>query len=143
MSRCRSISLKIKKDRSKRTKTTRIGLLVGGIIFSITGASLSDKADEAWSQIKKAEREIEAICSYMKDLSGVATKLNDAITKVNRVYIGHMDKLSNVVEVLKKIDCDPFKEECPSIKEPVSLRDIIFIYSRHIECVVLMSRIDK
>jgi len=83
MSRCRFISLTIKNDRSKRTKTTRVGLLVGGVIFSITGSSLSDKADEAWSQMKKAEREIDAICSYMKDLSGVATKFDEGITKDN------------------------------------------------------------
>ncbi|WP_179948109.1 hypothetical protein [Geosporobacter ferrireducens] len=121
MIRCRSISLTIKNDRSKRTKTTRVGLLVGGVIFSITGSSLSDKADEAWSQMKKAEREIDAICSYMKDLNGVATKFDDAITKVNRVYMDHMDRLSNVVEVLKKTDWDTFTAEEKLITENTAL----------------------
>ena len=35
--------------------TLGVGLLVGGIIFSFTGGKLSDKADEAWAQMKKAE----------------------------------------------------------------------------------------
>lgn len=101
--------------------TFGVGLLVGGVIFSITGSSLSNKADEAWSQMKKAEREIDAICSYMKDLSGVATKFNDAISKVNRVYIDHMDKLSNIVEVLKKTDWNTFTAEEKLITENTAL----------------------
>jgi phage-related tail protein len=71
--------------------------------------------------MKKAEKEIEAICSYMKDLSGVATKFSDAISKVNRVYMDHMDKLSNVVEVLKKTDWDTFTAEEKLITENTAL----------------------
>lgn len=36
--------------------TFGVGLLVGGVIFSITGSSLSNKADEAWEQMEKAEK---------------------------------------------------------------------------------------
>ncbi len=39
--------------------TLGVGLLVGGIIFNITGSSLSDKADEAWAQMEKAEKTID------------------------------------------------------------------------------------
>ena len=41
--------------------TLGVGLLVGGAIFSITGGKLSDKADEAWSQMKKDEEKINEI----------------------------------------------------------------------------------
>ena len=29
-----------------------------------------------------------------------------------------------------------FREKYPSAKEPMDLHDIIFVYSRHVECVV-------
>ena len=41
--------------------TLGVGLLVGGIIFNITGSKLSDKADEAWYQMLKAEEKIKKI----------------------------------------------------------------------------------
>ena len=36
-----------------------------------------------------------------------------------------------------------FSEKHPTAKEPVGLHDIIFVYSRHVETVVLMSRVEK
>ena len=36
--------------------TLGVGLLVGGVIFNVTGSKLSDKADEAWAQMKEAEK---------------------------------------------------------------------------------------
>ena len=44
--------------------TLGVGLLVGGVIFSCTGSKLSSKADEAWEQMKKAEKTINKICVY-------------------------------------------------------------------------------
>ena len=35
--------------------TLGVGLLVGGVIFNVTGSKLSDKADEAYSQAKRTE----------------------------------------------------------------------------------------
>lgn len=37
--------------------TLGVGLLVGGVIFSVTGSKLSDKADEAHSQMKKQKKQ--------------------------------------------------------------------------------------
>lgn len=54
--------------------TLEIGLLVGGIIFNVTGSSLSNKVDEAWSQMKNAEKEIDKICAYMMALSNISNK---------------------------------------------------------------------
>lgn len=66
--------------------TLGVGFLVGGIIFGITGESLSDKADEAWEQMKKAEREIDKICDYLYALSNIATNYSNALTAVKRKY---------------------------------------------------------
>ena len=41
--------------------TLGIGLLVGGMIFNVTGSKLSDQADEAYRQMKKAEDKINKI----------------------------------------------------------------------------------
>lgn len=78
--------------------TLGVGLLVGGIIFNITGSSLSSKADEAWFQMKKAEGEINKICEYLIDLSNIANKYNDALTRVNKIYIAHIEMLSEILK---------------------------------------------
>lgn len=101
--------------------TLGVGLLVGGVIFNITGSSLSDKADEAWSQMKKSEREIDKICSYMKELSSTAIKFDNAISTVNRVYINHLNKLTDIVDVKKKTDWNAFSDEERLITENTAL----------------------
>lgn len=59
--------------------TLGVGLLVGGIIFNFTGSKISDKADEAWSQMKKAEEKINKICDYLIQLSSVAEKYTNTL----------------------------------------------------------------
>lgn len=101
--------------------TLGIGFLVGGVIFNITGSSLSDKADEAWSQMKKAEGEIDKICSYMKEMNVAAGEFYGAISAVNKVYISHLSKLTNIVQVKKKVNWITFTEEEKLITENTSL----------------------
>lgn len=101
--------------------TLGVGLLVGGVIFNVTGSSLSDKADEAWSQMKKAEKEIDKICAYMSDLRSTAKKFDEALSSVNRVYNSHMNKLVNIVEVQKKTDWSNFSNEERLITENTTL----------------------
>lgn len=107
--------------------TFGVGLLVGGIIFNITGSSLSNKADEAWEQMEKAEKEIRNVCSYMKELSKAAINYEKAISKVNRVYISHITKLKNIVETLNKTDWKSFSDEERLITEnTVLLVNLLF-----------------
>lgn len=101
--------------------TFGVGLLVGGIIFNITGSSLSDKADEAWEQMKKAEKEIHNICSYMIELSNAAINYEKAISKVNLVYMSHIDKLKNIVEALNKTEWKSYSDEEKLITENTAL----------------------
>lgn len=91
--------------------TLGIGLLVGGIIFNITGSSLSDKADEAWSQMKKAEREINKICLYLDELYGAADKFYKALNRTNRIYADHYNKLHTIVETNGKVDWNDFTDD--------------------------------
>jgi hypothetical protein len=103
------------------TATLGVGLLVGGIIFNITGKSLSNKADEAFDQMIKAEKEINSICLYLKKLSKTASNFNIAITKVNRIYRSQLHKLNNIVNVLEKSDWEMFTTEEKIITENTAL----------------------
>ena len=91
--------------------TLGVGLLVGGIIFNVTGMSLSSKADKANEQVAQAEREINRICTYMRGLSSTAIKYEAALRKVNDVYQNHLKLLQGIVYVMQKTDWNDFSEE--------------------------------
>lgn len=85
-----------------------VGLLVGGAIFKHTGANLSNKADEAWDQMKKAEAEIDKSCSYMEKLSEAASAYRKSLNAVDRIYAPHLNSLQNIVNVRHKTDWNQF-----------------------------------
>ena len=91
--------------------TLGVGLLVGGIIFNFTGGKLSDKADEAWAQMKRAEKEINRICNYLKDLSQTANSYIAALLKVNQIYQKHLNWIDMVVNTQGKQDWLEFTED--------------------------------
>lgn len=101
--------------------TLGVGLLVGGIIFNITGSSLSSKADEAWSQMIKAEKEIDKVCSYMKNLSDYAIKYHHSISVVNKAYQMHLNEMSFFVITYNKTDWTKFTNTEKLITENTSL----------------------
>ena len=88
--------------------TFGVGLLVGGVIFNIAGSSLSNKADEAWEQMEKAERKINKICSYMKDLNDTSLRFDMALSSVNKAYINHLNYLTFIVETNKNTNWNDF-----------------------------------
>lgn len=101
--------------------TLGVGLLVGGVIFNFTGSSLSDKADEAWAQMKRAEEQINRSCSYMQELSGEANRYYKVLTTVNNVYFNHLRRLQQLVYVQRKIEWDDFTAEEKKLTENTSL----------------------
>lgn len=84
--------------------TLGIGLLVGGAIFNATGSSMSNKADEAWDEMIKAEKKIDEICTYLHDLEHVSTKYRESILSAEKVYKVHFEKLVKLVEINRKTD---------------------------------------
>ncbi len=78
--------------------TLGVGLLVGGIIFGLTGSHLSDEADEAWNQMLENEKKINEIVKYLEDLRKTACKYCDALNKVKNVYHLYLEKLKDVLE---------------------------------------------
>ena len=84
--------------------TLGVGLLVGGIIFNFTGSKLSDKADEAWSQMKKAEKEINKICDYLDELETCAKEYHATLNKLNNIYQKHIDKMKLIISDMSMPD---------------------------------------
>lgn len=91
--------------------TLGVGLLVGGIIFNFTGSKLSDKADEAYSQMMKSEKEINRICAYLSDLKDTADSYYASLDKVNRVYCDHLAHIKKTVFSNHKTDWHTFTDE--------------------------------
>lgn len=91
--------------------TLGIGLLVGGIIFNATGGKLSGKADEAYAQMKKAEKNINEICNYLKALKNVAFDYNKTLAKVNEKYLECFNFMHYVVNKMNKVDWNTFSDE--------------------------------
>lgn len=91
--------------------TLGVGLLVGGIIFNVTGGKLSDKADEAYSQMKKAESSINKICSYLYELEKTAEDYTHSINIVRNKYLESYNYISYVVNKLHKVDWNEFSEQ--------------------------------
>lgn len=122
--------------------TLGVGLLVGGVIFNITGSSLSDKADEAWSQMKKAEKEISKICSYLFKLGKIAAQYNESVSKVDRAYRTHLQNLSTTVITNEKTDWSLFTEEEKLITQNTVLL-VNLLYQMCKVQLVLISENDK
>lgn len=91
--------------------TLGVGLLVGGVIFNFTGSSLSDKADEAYFQMSRAEEEINRTCAYMQELSGAAVDYTKSLNSVNCIYQAHLKRLQNIVNYMEKTDWNTFTQE--------------------------------
>lgn len=88
--------------------TLGVGLLVGGAIFNLTGGKLSDQADEAWRQMKKAEEKIDKICTYLIELSCTSKRYLDTLSQVREVYQKHLTFLSYTVDDLHTTDWNEF-----------------------------------
>lgn len=91
--------------------TLGIGMLAGGLIFNVTGTKLSDKADEAWVQMKETEKMIDSACEYLNELKAIAIKYKKSILAVRDRYKELFDYVSCTVNILHKTDWKDFSKE--------------------------------
>lgn len=91
--------------------TLGVGLLIGGIIFNATGSKLSDKADEAFSQAMRTEKEIGKIVAYLNELSTAAQDFQESLTNVESQYRKRLDTLDHVVNFSEKTQWSDFTEK--------------------------------
>lgn len=82
--------------------TAGVGILVGGVIFNITGSKLSAKADDAYYQAKETEKEVNKICEYLTKLSCYARRFRSSLSMVEKYYREHLDRLENIIETNNK-----------------------------------------
>lgn len=89
--------------------TLGIGLLIGGVIFSISGSAVSNKAEKTYDQMLEAERVINDICAYLRALKSTAKKYIDSLVNVNARYVEWFDKLKETSNT--KSDWNTFTQE--------------------------------
>lgn len=78
--------------------TAGVGLMVGGIFFSFVSSRISKKADEAWYQMKKAEKQINRICAYLDSLMETANRFLSSLQRVNEVYLTHLARMEQIIQ---------------------------------------------
>lgn len=91
--------------------TLGVGLLVGGVIFNVTGSKLSDKADEAYSQAKRTEEEVNKIVAYFKELRTSAENFQAALTSAEEQYRKRLNVLDCIVNEWGKQDWADFSAQ--------------------------------
>ncbi|WP_455648892.1 hypothetical protein [Enterocloster citroniae] len=101
--------------------TLGAGIMVGGIIFNLVGSSLSNKADEAYGQVRKEREEVNKICEYLQELSATAKKYLVSISRVYDVYQKQFNIFTYIVDVLDKKDWNDFTKEERLVTENTAL----------------------
>ena len=84
--------------------TLGVGLLVGGMIFNVTGKKLSSKADEALKQANRTEEEVNKVVSYLLELRNVSNSYYNTLYRVWKKYDEEFYKLHQIVEVNSKTE---------------------------------------
>lgn len=78
--------------------TLGIGLLIGGLIFNATANSMLDKADEAWEQMLKNEKEIDKICNYLIELNKYAEIFYNSLSRAKNVYDSRLRRMRTILD---------------------------------------------
>lgn len=91
--------------------TLGVGLLVGGVIFSLAGSKMLDDANDVWKQMLEAEAKINKICSYLAELNTMSNNYQNTLRDVNKIYVEHFKQLKNIVLYLGHEDWKCFTEE--------------------------------
>ena len=90
--------------------TLGVGLLIGGMIFGITGGKISSDAKKAQKEIEKETQQTEEICNYLLDLQGTANRYGRKLDEVDSMYHEHMEKLKWMVVMQGRADWDWYTE---------------------------------
>lgn len=90
--------------------TLGVGLLIGGVIFGITGGKISSDAKKAQKEIEKETQQTEEICNYLLDLQGTANRYGRKLDEVGSMYYVHMEKLKWMVVMQGRADWDWYTE---------------------------------
>ncbi len=105
--------------------TLGVGLMVGGIIFNITGGALSKKADKAYYQALEIERTVDSMVPFLEILDKTARKYQTVLKSVQKRYNEEFDKMLTILD--HKTNWKEFtKEEKTIVQNCVLLVKILF-----------------
>lgn len=109
------------------TTSLGLGLMVGGILFSLKGESMSGKADATYEEMKKAEKTIETICTYLSELQDTAEEYIESLKQIKNLYYKWFAWLSFTVNQGNKTDWNLFtKEEKIATENTVLLVGLLY-----------------
>lgn len=91
--------------------TLGAGVIIGGIFSSIQGKSLSNKVDEAYSQMLTTEKKIEKVCFYLKELDDYLTKFLNSMCKIYNKFTENLRRLVYMISIGKTDYKDYTNEE--------------------------------
>ncbi len=106
--------------------TLGVGLLIGGIVFNITGSKLSEKADKAWDQMLDNEKKVDTACKFLNKLSNTATNFRRALQRVESVYKVKLNQLHTMIDEGKTDWREFSQEEIISLKNLVLLVQVLY-----------------
>lgn len=86
--------------------TLGVGLLIGGVIFSVAGSHIEGKADKAYKAMEDNEREINRICVFLNDLTRTAKKYDSVLMQVNGIYRNKMATFRSFMSAFPEVDVD-------------------------------------
>lgn len=101
--------------------TLGAGLLVGGIIFSVTGNAIAQKADKAKEQVEQAESKMYIIRRYLRALYDTEKRYEKMLNSVDRIYRKHLDHLENLVILSGKTDWLQYSDQEKMVTENTAL----------------------
>lgn len=103
--------------------TLGVGLLIGGVIFSISGSHIKGKAEKALQQVKENERKGEQIVQYLNGLKAVSDRYDSALMRVNAVYGRKLKAFKNFMDAYNSehVDWNSLSENQKNIIEIVVL----------------------
>ena len=91
--------------------TLGVGLLIGGVIFNVTGSKVSEKAEDALDEVLRADTEGRKVVRFLSRLGEAAEEYETAIDDASEKYYEHLNNLNETVIVNGKTDWNDFTDE--------------------------------
>lgn len=103
--------------------TLGVGLLIGGVIFSLSGSHIEGKADKAVKAMEENERKIKAILRYLTDLKATAQRFDSTLMRLNSLYRTRMSEFREFMNQFpdKEVDWNQLSQKQKNILENVVL----------------------
>ena len=90
--------------------TLGVGLMIGGVIFNISGNTLKQKIGEARENVEKETSEVDKVCLYLQELYRASENYRSAIEITKKVYDRHFARLQYTVEDDHIVDYRKFSD---------------------------------